>query len=150
VGAFWSWDNGFPIRVLAPNNSNSFGGGVNMRPNATGIPAKLDGGIQFRDGADYFNRAAFSQPAAFTFGNVSRNLPDVRNPGVNNWDLLLEKRFAFTEKAGLDIRAEFFNAANRVQFAGPGVNLVSADFGRIFLRQINTARQVQIGARLSF
>jgi hypothetical protein len=25
----------------------------------------------------------FSQPAAFTFGNVGRLLPDVRNPGTN-------------------------------------------------------------------
>lgn len=150
TAAFWSWDNGFPIRVLAPNDSNSFGGGTNMRPNATGVPARLDQGIVYQDGAPYFNAAAFSRPAPFTFGNVSRNLPDVRNPGVDNWDLLIEKHFAFTERIGLDFRTEFFNSFNRVQYAGPGTNFTSADFGRIFLRQVNTPRQIQFGARLSF
>lgn len=150
TGMFWSWDNGFPIRVTAPNNSNSFGGGTNMRPNATGLKAQLPDQPVLADGVQFFNRGAFSQPAAFTYGNVSRVLPDVRSPGVNNWDLLLEKRFSFTERVGLDFRAEFFNAFNRVQFAGPGTNLQSADFGTLFLRQVNTARQVQFGARLSF
>lgn len=150
TAAFWSWDNGFPVRVQAPNDSNSFGGGVNMRPNATGVSAKPDHDIVYQDGAPYFNAAAFSRPAPFTFGNVSRTLPDVRNPGVNNWDLLIEKRFAFTERVGLDFRTEFFNAFNSVQFAGPGTNITSADFGRIFLRQVNTPRQIQFGARISF
>lgn len=150
VGSFWSWDNGFPLVVSALNNSNSFGGGTGMRPNATGQKAKLDSDIVFADGAAYFNRAAFSQPAAFSFGNVSRTLPDVRSPGVNNWDLLLEKRFSFTERIAIDFRTEFFNAFNRAQFAGPGTNIASADFGFLFLRQVNTARQIQFGARLSF
>lgn len=121
-----------------------------MRPNATGLKAQLPDQPVLADGVQFFNRGAFSQPAAFTYGNVSRVLPDVRSPGVNNWDLLLEKRFSFTERVGLDFRAEFFNAFNRVQFAGPGTNLQSADFGTLFLRQVNTARQVQFGARLSF
>jgi hypothetical protein len=150
TGIFWSWDNGFPIRVLAPNNSNSFGGGTNMRPNATGQSARLSTDRVFADGAAYFNRAAFSQPAAFTFGNVSRVLPDVRNPGLNNWDLLLEKRFTITERLGLDFRAEFFNSLNTPQYGGPGTNLQSADFGILFLRQVNAARQIQFGLRLSF
>jgi hypothetical protein len=150
VASFWSWDNGFPIRVLSPNDTNSFGGGTNNRPNATGVPAKLDGAIVYQDNQPYFNTAAFTRAPAFTFGNVSRYLPDVRNPGISNFDLMLEKRFAFTERIGLDFRAEFFNAFNNVQFAGPGVNLVSADFGRIFLRQVNSPRQIQFGARLSF
>jgi len=33
VAAFASWDTGTPVRLTSPNNSNSFGGGVNMRPN---------------------------------------------------------------------------------------------------------------------
>lgn len=150
MGVFWSWDNGLPVRVAAPNDSNSFGGGVNMRPNATGQSARLNTDRVFQDGAPYFNAAAFSRPAAFTFGNVSRTLPDVRNPGTNNWDLLVEKRFVVTERVGLDIRMEMFNGFNLVNFAGPGTNLVSADFGRIFLRQVNTPRQIQFGARLQF
>lgn len=150
VGSFWSWDNGFPVRVSAPNDSNSFGGGVNMRPNATGTSAKLADSIVFADNSPYFNRDAFSRPGPFTFGNVSRTLPDVRNPGTNVVDMLIEKRFTITERIGLDFRTEMFNALNKANWAGPGTNLISADFGRIFLRQVNAPRQIQFGLRLSF
>ncbi len=149
VGSFWSFDNGFPVRVSAPNDSNSFGGGINMLPNATGQRAGLDS-RSFVDKAPYFNGGAFSRPASFTFGNVRRTLPDVRNPGTNNWDMLLEKRFTLTERIGLDFCTEMFNAFNLANWAGPGTNLISPDFGRLFLRQVNTPRQIQFGARLSF
>lgn len=150
LGTFWSWDNGFPTRVAAPNDSSSFGGGVNMRPNATGLPASQTPSILFQDNAPYFNRDAFSRPAPFTFGNVSRTLPDVRNPGTNVIDAIIEKRFTVTDCIGLDIRAEMFNVFNLANWAGPGTNLISADFGRILLRQVNAPRQIQFGARLSF
>jgi len=32
----------------------------------------------------------------------------------------------------------------------PGTNIALASFGRIFLTQVNTPRQIQLGARLSF
>ena len=64
--------------------------------------------------------------------------------------MLLEKRVDLPGVAALDIRAEIFNAFNYVQLAGPGTNIAAADFGRIFLRQVNTPRQIQFGARVSF
>jgi hypothetical protein len=74
----------------------------------------------------------------------------VRNPGTNNWDFLIEKRVELPGSAALDLRTEIFNAFNHVQFAGPGTNIAAADFGRICLRQVNTPRQIQFGARVSF
>jgi hypothetical protein len=139
-----------PVRVTSPNDSNSFGGGGVFRPNATGQPARATGDIQFVDGATYFNAAAFTRTPAFTFGNVSRVLPDVRQPGQNIWDTMIEKRFVLTERLALDFRTEMFNAFNLVHFAGPGTNIATQDFGRIFLRQLNPPRQIQFGARLSF
>jgi len=150
VASFWTRDNGLPVRVTSPNDSSSFGGGGVFRPTATGQPARLSGERQFADGAAYFNTAAFTRTPAFTFGNVSRTLPDVRQPGQNIWDMLIEKRFTITERLGLDFRTEMFNAFNLVHFAGPGTNIASQDFGRIFLRQLNPPRQIQFGARLSF
>ena len=150
VGSFWTFDNGIPVRVTSPNDSGSLGGGGVFRPNATGQSARLAGDITFVDGAPYFNAAAFVRTPAFTFGNASRTLPDVRNPGQNQVDLLIEKRFTITERVALDFRTELFNAFNRVQFAGPATNIASQDFGRIFLSQVNVPRQVQFGARISF
>jgi hypothetical protein len=147
LAGFYTWDNGLPITVSGPNDSNSFGGG--QRPNATGQRASLEK-VQFIDGSFYFNPQAFSRAPQFTFGNASRTVPDVRAPGTVNFDMLLEKRFAITETVGLDFRSEFYNLANQVVFNGPNTSITSADFGRIRLGQANRPRQIQFGMRLSF
>ncbi|HUQ93804.1 MAG TPA: TonB-dependent receptor, partial [Bryobacteraceae bacterium] len=144
TGVYFSWDNGTPVQVTNPNDSNSFGGSA--RPVATGIPARIDD-RKYEDGALYFNPAAFERAPQFTFGNVSRNLPDVRVPGNKNWDLLIEKRFSFTERYALDFRTELYNAFNNVIFGGPQTSITSADFGRIRLSQVNIPRQIQFGLR---
>jgi hypothetical protein len=147
VASFITWDNGSPINVTGINDSNSFGG--SQRPDATGAKASLDSRT-IEDGALYFNPAAFRRAPQFTFGTASRTVPDVRNPGTWGWDALIEKRIAFTERVGLDFRTELFNAPNSVIFAGPQISVVSADFGRIRLNQVNLPRQIQFGLRLSF
>ncbi len=150
LAGFISADNGTPVSVTSPNDSNSFGGGSGMRPNATGQKAALNTDRQYVDGALYFNPAAFSRTPQFAFGNVSRTLPDVRNPGNVNWDALIEKRIFITERIGLDFRTELYNAPNQVIFSGPATSVTSSDFGKIRLNQANTPRQIQFGLRLSF
>lgn len=147
VASFVSWDNGLPISVTGPNDSNSFGG--SQRPDATGQKARLDS-RSMEDGGLYFNPAAFKRAAQFTFGTASRTVPDVRAPGTWGWDALIEKRFAITEKVGVDFRTEMFNGSNSVIFGGPQTLITSADFGRIRLSQVNLPRQIQFGLRLSF
>jgi hypothetical protein len=146
-GLYFTWDNGTPVQVTNPNDSNSFGG--SSRPDATGTPAKLDN-PKLEDGAQWFNPAAFRRSAQFTFGNVSRNLPDVRVPGTYNFDILIEKRISITERFALDFRTELFNAFNNVVYAGPQTSVTSADFGIIRLSQVNTPRQIQFGLRFSY
>jgi hypothetical protein len=147
TAVYFTWDSGTPVQVTGPNDSNSFGGG--QRPDATGERARL-AERQLADGALWFNPAAFRRAAPFTFGTASRNLPDVRVPGNKNFDILVEKRIAFTERYALDFRTELFNAFNNVVFAGPQSNVTSADFGRIRLLQVNTPRQIQFGLRFSY
>jgi hypothetical protein len=147
TGVYFTWDNGTPVQVTGPNDSNSFGG--SQRPDATGENARLDDRT-LEDGALWFNPGAFRRAPQFTFGNSSRNLPDVRVPGNKNFDILIEKRISFTERYALDFRTELFNAFNNVVFAGPQTNITSADFGRIRLQQVNTPRQIQFGLRFSY
>ncbi len=149
LAGFISLENGTPITVTSPNDSNSFGGGSGMRPNATGQKASLDT-RQYADGAAYFNAAAFVRTPQFAFGNASRTVPDVRNPGNVNWDVLIEKRMSISERIALDFRTELYNAPNQVIFGGPVTSVTSADFGKIRLNQVNTPRQIQFGLRLSF
>ena len=64
--------------------------------------------------------------------------------------MLAAKHISLGEPLSLDFRAEFFNAFNRVQFAGPNTSITSSSFGLIFLSQANTPREIQFGLRLSF
>jgi hypothetical protein len=149
IAGLATWDTGTPVRLMSPNDSNSFGGGVNMRPNATGqSPVRDDRTLT--DGSLYFNPAAFARTPPFTFGTAPRTIGEIRNPGGRNLDLLIEKRMSTGRGTKLSLRLEAFNALNYVQFAGPVTSITNAGFGRIFLTQVNTPRQVQLGARFTF
>jgi len=150
LGSFFTYDDGLPVAVSSPNFSNSFGGGAVMRPDATGLSTSLPGGPQITNGGLYFNPAAFSQTPSFQFGNAPRFLASVRAPGTFNWDMLVSRRFRLKERFSLDFRAEFFNAFNNVQFAGPNTSISSSSFGHIYLNQVNNARSIQASLRLSF
>jgi len=49
------------------------------------------------------------------FGNVGRNV--LRGPNQTNVDFSIIKRFPFSESKNLELRAEFFNLFNHVNFA---------------------------------
>jgi hypothetical protein len=150
VGSFFTYDSGLPVAISSPNFSNSFGGGTAMRPNVTGISKHVPGGRQIRNGGLYFNPAAFTPTPSFQFGNTPRYLADVRAPGSKNFDMLAARRIRLPEPFSLDFRVEFFNAFNRVQFAGPNTSIATSSFGQIFLTQVNSPRQLQAGLRFSF
>ena len=66
--------------------------------------------------SQWFNSAAFCRPGMNDPGNAGKY--DVRNPGVNNWDLALAKNFPIrSEKRVLSLRWEAYNAFNHTQYA---------------------------------
>ena len=91
----------------------------------------------------------FSQPAAFTFGNMSNYAPDLRAPGIRNWDLSIFKEWRVKERATVQLRTEAFNASNTVRFSAPNTTVTSNQFGQIST-QANSPRQVQFGLKLLF
>ena len=64
----------------------------------------------FTNSAVWFNKAAFAQPAAGTFGVQKRNM--LRNPGFWNWDMGLRKNFPTFEQQLLQMRFEVFDLLN--------------------------------------
>ncbi len=138
---------GFPIGVRPSQNlSNSFGGSQFVDNNGTS--AKLSGDPQTRLD-EYFRTDVFSQPAAFTFGNTGRLLPDVRGPGITQWDFALFKRTQIGERLGVEFRTEFFNLFNTPTFRHPGTGLGTPQFGVISGTR-GVPRLVQFGLRVLF
>jgi carboxypeptidase family protein len=67
------------------------------------------------------NPAAFTTPQPGTFGNVPRNA--LRGPNFQQFDLVFNKRFRFSETTNLEFRTEIFNIFNRANFDIPGSRL---------------------------
>jgi hypothetical protein len=134
--------------VTAANLTGSFGGG--SRPNNNGQSARLDSPATERLNR-WFDISKFSQPPAFTFGNVSRTLPDVRAHGINNLDFSVFKntQLGSNEKLNLQFRTEFFNLFNRPQFGYPGNAFGTPQFG-VVANQANEPRLIQFALKLIF
>jgi hypothetical protein len=118
------------------------------RPNRVAKAEQMDGPAQQRL-TRYFDTAAYAVPAAFHYGNSSRTAPDLRGPGIANYDLSLFKNFSIAERLRAQFRFETFNAFNRVQFGMPGTQAGSNSFGVITSTQ-NSPRQFQVALKLLF
>ena len=95
----------------------------------------------------WFNTAAFSQPAPYTFGDAGRDI--IPGPGNIVFDLALARRFRPREAHAIEFRAEFFNAFNYPNFGIPGNN---PDFGPFFGKILTTGepRRIQLALRYDF
>ena len=88
-------------------------------------------------------------PSQYGFGSESRTDPNLRFPGIANWDFALFKNTKISDRIGLQFRAEFFNTFNRVQFSPPGNAQGAATFG-VISNQYNSPRLVQFSMRLNY
>jgi hypothetical protein len=95
----------------------------------------------------WFDTAAFAQPAVGTDGNAGRNI--VEGPGFRRVDLGLFKDIGLGSRMQLQLRAEATNIFNIVNLSNPGTGLnAPTTFGKI--RTAGAMRQIQLGARLTF
>jgi hypothetical protein len=138
--------NGLPLAFSASNVANVLNPGE--RPNSNGQNANLGGRVEDRLNK-YFNTSDFSQPATYTFGNMSRTSGYLRAPDLRNFDLSLFKQFALTERIKTELRGEAFNAFNTPSFSGPDTGVTDATFG-VISAQANSPRQLQIALKILF
>ncbi|MBL8229685.1 MAG: carboxypeptidase regulatory-like domain-containing protein [Bryobacterales bacterium] len=129
----FSWNRGFPLEW---GNVIYLGGDLNPQPR--NIERAFD--------TSRFNTRAADQLArnvrtfATTFGNL-------REDGVNNFDLSVIKNFPIRERLRVQARFEFFNALNHPLFGAPDLIPTSTTFGAI-QTQANQPRRIQTALRL--
>jgi hypothetical protein len=129
------WQTG---QYLTPTGNSSIGG---RRADATGQDVKGPRTIN-----EWFNTAAFVNPPNDRRGTAGVGV--IEGPGRHLWDLSLRKRFALTEKVGLQFQGDFFNAWNIVNLNNPNVDANNAAYGTI--NGAAPARNIQLGLRLTF
>ena len=172
VGGIVNARSGVPINVVISRPDNLTVNGASV----TNIPGGNSRGSQrpdlvpgvdpyLRDGVRWLNPAAFATPAPGTFGNLPRNF--LRGPEFWQADVMFSKDFRFMDSQGLQVRVEFFNIANHLNYENPAATLPNGSPGVPFTDSqagtfgymlgplnrtvgLGTARQTQISLRYTF
>ena len=141
-----TYGGGLPLVITAP-----ISGGGN-RPSSTGQSATLPGGRSHAaEIQQWFNTSVFTLPPSYTYGNVSRTLPDTRGPSVTNVNLSVVRSLRLHERAQVEFRAEAFNLMNTPHFWMPVTAMSSLLFGQITATQVaQLPRVLQFALKLKF
>ena len=142
--------DGLPFSLSAAN-----GVGDGITPRAQLLPGYGNGSLPSgqRTRQQWFNTAAFTNPAPGTWGNSGRNI--LQGPGTKTVDFSFFKNTHLTESKVLQLRAEFFNLLNTPQFNNPAATAGSAAIGTISSAGSESTfqrieRQVQLAAKINF
>ena len=95
---------------------------------------------------EWFNTAAYTAPAPYTYGTVPRNT--LRSDWHRDLDLSVFRRFPI-ESTSLELRAEAFNVTNTPVWGTPVGTLNSPTFGQIS-GTASTQRELQLAAKFYF
>ena len=144
----YQWQSGFPFTISVFGDTANAGALLNVNP----IRANVVPGVSPELPADqrsadmWFNTAAFSTPAPFTFGTATRN--SVWGPSLSKADLALDRAIPLGA-AQLHFRVEAFNLLNTVNYGTPNRFVNTPQFGTI-TEAATAARQIQFVFRAMF
>ncbi len=145
---------GLPV-TLFDNSDNSLlgtlGDGANnyLLDTPRYIPGPLKINTNGRNGRPAFNTTLFKEETMGELGNAKRRM--FYGPGVENFDMSLQKAILFRDGRSLDLRVEGFNVFNHAQFCGPAAvigQIEDPGFGHIV--SAASPRLVQLAAKFAF
>jgi hypothetical protein len=145
---------GFPV-TLYDNSDNSLlgtlGNGINnyLLDTPQYLPGPLRINTNGRNGRPAFNTALFPEENPGQLGNARRRI--FYGPGIENFDLTLQKNLHLTDTRSLEFRMEAFNAFNHTQFYGPASvdgQVEDPNFGQIV--SAAAPRLVQLVGKFNF
>ncbi len=147
---------GIPVRIrenddeslLGTRFTGPTGQGID-EPDFTPGPLKITDPRKYdpiNDKNPYFNRSLFAKEPLGQLGTSSREF--FHGPGLNNWDLSLQKDIRLTEGKTLQLRGEFFDVFNHAQFGNPTGNILSGAFGVV--TSVRSQRIGQVAAKILF
>jgi hypothetical protein len=140
VSGIVSARSGDRLNIIS-GRDNAFTGLAAQRPN------KVSDDFYQKTLTNWFNPAAFAQPAPGTLGDLPRNA--VVGPSYSNVDLALSRLVPVSTTQRLELRIEVFNVLNQFNWGNPLVNFNAGTFGRI-TTQTGTPRIMQFGIKYDF
>ena len=160
VSSVFQWHSGTPFNPVIqgsvaegidPGLDSSFSAGSTLYPNLVGNPKVSNPTL-----GEWFNPAAYANPASGTFGNSRRN--SLIGPTFFNADFSIGKSFRLPrEGMRLEIRADMYDVFNHTNFANPDANVGYTSNGVLadttagtITSPVGGQRIIQVGARFSF
>lgn len=126
VSSLFQWHGGVPFTPVIqgsiadgidPGLDPSLSAGSTLYPELVGNPH-----LSNPSTSQWFNPAAYTNPAFGTFGNTGRN--SLVGPGFANVDFSVGKQFSLPwEGMKLEIRSDMYNVFNHINFANPDANV---------------------------
>lgn len=147
VSTIVTLESGLPFSVTSPLD-NAFSGLTN---NADQILANASSPGNRSEGQkllEWFNTSAFTYNTIGTFGTSGRNI--LSGPGMADVDASLYKDFSLSGDGTrrLELRGDFFNLFNYVNFNNPNTSVGSPQFGEIL--SAGDPRILQLALKLFF
>ncbi len=133
--------SGTPLTARVLGNLSDTAGTGNVgsgRAQATGLPVDT--------GSGFFNLAAFTIPAAGTYGNAGRNT--IPGPGTFNMNISLQRTITLSERVRLQVQANVNNFLNHVNITNYGTVVNSLTYG--VPSSAGAMRSMTLTARFNF
>jgi hypothetical protein len=154
VSGITSFQSGFPVRIESSNDSelmNSFDFELPGKPDLIApfhtFDPRKHGGYGFDPNAFALPVQTASSTPLQLLGNSPRTL--CCGPGIDNFDISVQKLLPIGETKHFEFRAEFFNIFNHTQFLNPDGNISDgADFGRV--KHTREPRNIQFALKFAF
>jgi hypothetical protein len=148
------FSTGMPVTLFNNDDTSLLGSMPNgINNNGVDTPDYTGGNLRLnrnpRNGRNAFDTTQITMPEVGKMGTAPRRF--VYGPGMENFDMALERKMSVGESRSILMRVESFNAFNHAQFFGPEAvsgNPDSANFGKIV--NANAPRQLQLAVKFSF
>ncbi|MBI1897193.1 MAG: TonB-dependent receptor [Acidobacteria bacterium] len=153
ISGFHSIQSGEPIHIVLGTDVALDGTGQSNLKHAVIVPGLTHKDLTLEHpNRDAFWRRFFNTDAFVpvrnmtpgTYGNAGRNL--ISGPASSTSDFAVMKDFSVREPLRTQLRGEFFNAFNQVNFGAPETRLSSGSLGRI--RSASPGRVIQLALKL--
>ncbi len=92
----------------------------------------------------------FTPPAAGTFNLQSGVRDSIYQPGYQDWNLSVKKKFAIRESTSAEFTLDAYNFINHPNWSGPNLNPTSGQFGEVTGKSTSNPRTLQAGLHLNF
>jgi hypothetical protein len=121
--------------TIAYGNTRAGGPAAGSGP----IPASFNG----------FEGRSGSQAAGWQTRVFPTRLDVLREDGIRNWDVKIDRKFRITERLRTSFSVDLLNATNHTNFEGPNTDPTSTNFGRVDTQR-GLSRVIQFNLRFEF